>query len=236
MKKLKITNFPNISYAGQDAVNALCTNLSFSGVKVKKIMITSSHASEGKTFLTMNIMRTMAKNGKKVAFIDADMRKSYITSEYGLQFEDSEHPYGLSHFLAGTAKPEDVVYETDIDGAWMVPVGKTVSNPLPLLNSNQFRALLDYLAANLDYVFIDAPPAGPVIDSSEIAKSCDGILIAVHYDNVSTKELTEIKKQLDQTGCPVLGAVLNRVEFDDFMSQKYYYKTKYSYYGQYTSE
>ena len=65
MKKLTISQFPALSYAGQEAINTLCTNLSFSGENVKKIMVTSSHASEGKSFLTMNIMRTLAKYGKR---------------------------------------------------------------------------------------------------------------------------------------------------------------------------
>jgi len=76
MNKLTITNFPAASYAVQEALNTLCTNLSFSGSKVKKIVVTSSHAAEGKSFLTMSIMRTMAKFGKRVAFVDADLRRS----------------------------------------------------------------------------------------------------------------------------------------------------------------
>ena len=50
MNKLTISRFASLAYTGQEALNTLCTNLSFSGLDVKKIMITSSHASEGKTF------------------------------------------------------------------------------------------------------------------------------------------------------------------------------------------
>lgn len=236
MNRLTITRFPESSYAVQEAINTLCTNLSFSGSKVKKIAVTSSHAAEGKSFLTMSIVRTMARLGKKVAFVDADLRRSYVTTRFGLRFEDPEHDAGLAHCLAGMTDPDSVIYSTDIGNAWLVPVGRSVSNPLPLLNSEIFRQLLDRLAENLDYVFVDTPPVGVVIDAAEIAKSCDGVLIAVDYDTVSGRELSEVRAQLEQTGCPLLGVVLNRVEMDNYMSKKYYYRSRYSHYSDYYGE
>ena len=71
MKQLKITKFPELDYAGSEAFNTLSTNLSFAGETVKKIMITSCHASEGKSYLSMNLMRTLAQRGMKVALVDA---------------------------------------------------------------------------------------------------------------------------------------------------------------------
>lgn len=233
MKSLSIGRFPPLSYACSEAVNTLCTNISFSGENVKKIMITSCHASEGKSFLSMNIMRTMAKFGKTVALVDADLRRSMISSKYGIQFADKEHRWGLAHLLAGMAPMDNVIYSTDIDGAYMVPIGREVSNPLPLLNSPRFGELLDRLAQGVDYVFVDAPPVGTVIDGAEIAKSCDGTLLVVSYNTVRRQELIDVKEQLEQTECPILGTVLNMVEFDSYLSRKYYYKSYYSNYDRY---
>lgn len=71
MKQLKITKFPALDYAGNEAFNTLSTNLSFAGASVKKIMITSCHAAEGKSYLSINLMRTLAQRGIKVALVDA---------------------------------------------------------------------------------------------------------------------------------------------------------------------
>ncbi|MFR5575332.1 MAG: hypothetical protein ACLTJ2_05010 [Faecalibacterium sp.] len=78
MKQLKITKFPALDYAGNEAFNTLSTNLSFAGASVKKIMITSCHAAEGKSYLSMNLMRTLAQRGIKVALVDADLRRSTL--------------------------------------------------------------------------------------------------------------------------------------------------------------
>lgn len=233
MNRVAITKFPPLSYACNEALNTLCTNLSFSGEDVRKIMLTSCHASEGKSFLSMNIMRTMAKLGKSVVLVDADLRRSAITNRYGIKHLDSKKKWGLAHLLAGMVTEDEVVYQTDIEGAYMVPIGKEVNNSLPLLNSNRLRHLLDHLAEKVDYVLVDAPPVGTIIDAAQIAKSCDGTLLVVNYNTVHRQELIDAKRQLDQSGCPILGTVLNGVEYDDYLSRKYYYKSQYSNYEHY---
>lgn len=233
MNTITIGNFPKLGYACDEAFNTLCTNITFSGENVKKIMITSTFSNEGKSFIAMNIMRTLARFGKTVTLVDADLRRSVIASDYGLQFSD-ENKFGLAHMLAGMAGEADIVYRTDIPNAWMVPMGRAVSNPLPLLNSPKFTHFLDNLARTVDYVIVDSPPVGTVIDAAQIAKSCDGTLIAVRYNNVRRQDLISVKEQLEQTGCPVLGTVLNQVELDSYENRKYYsksyyYKYNYSY-------
>ena len=77
----------------------------------------------------MNVMRTLAKLGKTVVLVDADMRRSMITSKYGVQFADTNATSGLAHMLAGLADADDVIYKTNIPGAFMVPVGREVCQP-----------------------------------------------------------------------------------------------------------
>jgi len=209
MNELVLGRFPILSYAGQEAINALCTNLSFSGEQVKRIMITSAYAGEGKSFLAMNLMRTLARNGKRVALVDADLRRSSLSSDYMISFPGGGSMPGLAHLLAGMAKEDDVIYRTGLRCAWMIPAGRAVSNPLPLLNSRRFGALLEQLAERMDYVLVDSPPVGMVIDAAEIAKSCDGTLLVVRHNAVRRHALIHAKEQLKQTGCPILGTVLN---------------------------
>ena len=55
---------------------------------------------------------------------------------------------------------DEVIYQTDIPNAIMVPVGRDVPNPLALLTNSHFAELLDMLARMADYVIVDAPPVG----------------------------------------------------------------------------
>lgn len=232
MKTIDITRFKPLSYACTEAMNTLCTNLTFAGADKKIVMVTSSQAHEGKSFVTMNLMRTLAGLGHKVILVDADLRRSQIMSKYGLKVSGGES-VGLTHYLAGMCGMEDVIYSTSLNNASIVPLGREVSNSLALLSTGRLGRLLDYLRERYDYVLVDAPPVGIIIDAAEIAKHCDGTIIAVKYNAVSRRELLEVKKQLDRSGCPILGAALNSVAFDTLSSKHYYNK---SYYASYESD
>ena len=185
---------------------------------------------------TLSRYHLLRPRRKRVVLVDADLRRSVVNAQYGLQFEDGRNDdKGLSHFLAGMVGMEEVIYQTDIPGALMVPVGRDVPNPLALLSNHHFKDLLDALAQRVDYVLVDAAPVGVVIDAAEIAKSCDGTLIAVQYNDVRRQELLDVKQQIEQSGCPILGTVLNQVDYDSYLSRKYYYRTygKYGYYNRY---
>ena len=232
MNRLEFTRFPDLDYACSEALNTLCANLSFVGSDKKKIMITSSRASEGKSFLAINMMRTLAALGKKVVLVDADLRRSLILNRYGVKLL-CESPQGLAHYLAGMCAVEDILFATDIEGAYMVTTGREVTNSLSLLSTPLLASLLNALAQDFDVVLIDAPPVGVIIDAAEIAKSCDGTLMIVSYNETTRREMGESKKQIERTGCPVLGAVLNNVTFDTLSSKKYYYsKYYYSHYAE----
>mgnify|MGYP002619729786 CR=1 FL=1 len=149
MKQLKITKFPALDFAGNEAFNTLSTNFSFAGANVKKIMITSCHASEGKSYLSMNLMRTLAQRGIKVALVDADLRRSMVNSDYGLKFEDGRNDgKGLSHFLAGMVGMDEVIYQTDIPNAIMVPVGPRCAQPAGAADQQPFCRTAGYAGQN----------------------------------------------------------------------------------------
>ena len=227
-KSLSITRLANLDYACTEALNTLCTNLSFAGNAVKKIMLTSCQPMEGKSFISINLLRALAALGKKVVLVDADLRRSVAESRYGIVIKDDKK--GLSHYLAGMCDMEDVIYQTNIDGAYMVIEGRGVSNSLPLLSTPMLSHLLDTLAQSFDIVLVDVPPVGIIIDAAMVARSCDGALFIVSDSIISRRELREAKQQIEKAGCMILGAVLNKVSFSTHGSKKYYYKTYYTHY------
>lgn len=231
MKKIKITRFSPLDYAGTEAFNTLATNLTFLGSDMRRIMVTSCRISEGKSYVALNIMRTLSELGKTVCFVDADLRRSAIRLTYETGRAAKER-LGLSHYLAGLCSVEEIVYEVSGLGTLFVPAGRLVLNSLPLLTTKRLPNLLDKLVDDVDYLIVDAPPVGVIVDAAEIAKSCDGTLLVVQHNEIHRKELLEAKLQLEQTGRPILGAVLNGVDVDKLSNRKYYYKSQYYRYGE----
>lgn len=231
--QLKLTRFPVLQYTCKEAINTLCTNLTFSGSDKKKIMFTSCMAHEGKSFITLCALRTLAQLGRRVVMVDSDLRKSQVAAKYGLKIVEGSGQ-GCTHYLAGMCSLEDVVYETDVPGAYMIPVGHNVNNSLSLLSTPRFGEMLDQLAQEYDYVLVDTPPVGVIVDAAEIAKFCDGAVFVVKENFTSRRELLDCKLQVLRAGCEPLGAVLNNVNIDSLSSKKYYNKHYYSHYDYYT--
>lgn len=233
MNNVEIANFPPLDYATNEAFNTLATSLSYCGSEIKTILLTSRYAGEGKSFASMNLMRTLAGLNKRVVLLDTDLRRSSIIGRYRVRFETTE-PMGLAQYLAGMCATENILYKTDIENAYLIPIGREVSNSLQLLSSKRLEELINRLRATFDVVLVDSPPAGVIVDPVEVAKHCDGALIVVSYNRGKRQEINELRASIERTGCKVMGAVLNNVDFDAYSNRKYYYKSERyaSYYNQ----
>lgn len=225
MKYLDITRFPTLEYAANEAMNTLCTNLSFCGGNVKTLLVTSRYAVEGKSYVSMNLMRSLASLKKRVVVVDADLRRSSIAGQFRLRFPVGDS-FGLAHYLAGMCDMGDILYATNLENAYLIPAGREVASSLQLLNSPRLAQLMEYLARSFDVVLVDTPPVGVIVDALELAKYCDGALLVVSYKRGRREEIGEIASMIDKTGCRVLGGVLNNVDFRSFSSRKYYYRSE----------
>lgn len=226
--KLSILSFPQLEYGAVEALNTLWTNLSYSGSNIKTIAITSCRPDEGKSFVAMNLARTIAETGKRVLFLDADLRKSVIAGRFRVS-SSSGKLWGLAHYLTGQCALEQIVYQTNITNLHMVLAGHEVLNSFALLDAPYFPDLLQQLSLNYDVVIIDTPPVGTIIDAAIVARHCDGTALVVRENTVSRRELADAKAQVEKVGGRVLGAVLNGVDTRSFGMKKYYYKSYYKY-------
>lgn len=236
MNNLQISHFPELSYACVEAMNTLCTNLSYCGTDIHTLLFTSRYEQEGKSSIVMNVMRTLAGYGKKVLLVDADLRCSNLARRYRFVFSGKE-TVGLAQFLAGMCTLDDAICQTNIPGAYILPAGRNVINSMQLLASARFAEMMNVLRQNFDVILVDTPPAGIIIDAIEIAKHCDGAVLVVGYMRGRGQELGEVAANIAKTGCPVLGAVMNGVNMKSFRNRRYYYRseqysTYYHHYGE----
>ena len=226
---------PEIPYAIEEAVNRLRINISFLGSDVRKIMIISSEPNEGKSFVAMNLWSQMARAGEKTVLLDCDMRNSTLAAKYKLKREDDKELKGTTHYLSGSADFSDVLVHTGYPTGDLIPNVDNIINPSMLLENRRFEELLDGLAEEYRYVFIDAPPLGLVSDAERIGNICDGAILCVRGGFTSKAVVKESIRQLERAGCPLLGIVLNRVDTSKNGYYHKYYGRKYGKYGNYYS-
>ena len=234
MREARITIPLPLDYSGNESVNTVATNLFFAGRNMKKIIFTSCTASEGKSFLAMHTMLNLARRNRRVVLVDCDYRRSFLVRRFGIQFVGEQ--LGSAHYLNGQCGLEDIVYQLDTPGAYYCPIGMVVANPIPLIDSEYFADLLDTLAREFDVVLVDAPPIGVVVDAAVVGRSCDGCVFIVEYGKRHRRELVDAIAQMSQSGCALLGCVLNRVTLKSLSDKQYYRSKYYSYYHSYGDE
>ena len=218
---------PELPYAIEEAINRLRINISFLGKDIRKIMIVSSEPNEGKSFVAMNLWKQIAKTGEKTILIDSDMRNSTFSTKYAMSREDGKEMKGTSHYLSGDVELDDVLMHTDDPAGDIIVNIENVVNPSLLLENSRYEELLNAMAQQYRYVFVDAPPLGLVSDAERIGNICDGVILCVRGGATSKAAVRASIQQLERAGCPLLGIVLNRVSDSKGGYYHKYYGKKY---------
>ncbi len=232
MQEVSIGKLGKLDYSSNEAYKSLRTNLEFCGKEIKVIGLTSCVPNEGKSSVAINIARCFAESGKKVLLIDSDMRKSVMVGRYRIT---SSGMNGLSHLLSGYRDVDEVMCETNIDNFYILLSGPTPPNPSELLGNSRFKSFIKTAREYVDYIIIDCPPLGSVIDAAVIAQVCDGMAMVMSTNEISYKFAQGVKAQLEKTNCKILGVILNKVRLKErgYYYSKYYGKYYGNYYGKY---
>ncbi len=146
----------------------------------KRLAITSSNPSEGKTTVSINIAMAFAKL-EKTLLIDCDLRKSSIAERFGMK----RFQQGLANCLMMDTELEDCLYKDEKSGLTILPAGMLVTNPQELLSSPKFVELLERLDSQFDRIIIDTPPSLPVSDSLIIGQLTKSALVVVKAEAVA---------------------------------------------------
>jgi len=227
LEKIKLSRMMKDDYNYNEAIKTLRTNIQFCGSNIRTIMLTSSMPDEGKSDVSMALAMSLAQIGKRVLFIDADIRKSILVARYQLNQEVN----GLSQYLSGQKELGEILYHTTTENMDIIFAGPYSPNPAELLEEDLFTNMLEALKEHYDYIIIDTPPMANLIDGAIVARNCDGAVLVIESGAISYRLEQKVKSQIEKSGCRILGVVLNKV---DLKEDKYYGRYgKYSRYGKY---
>ncbi|MYL20113.1 polysaccharide biosynthesis tyrosine autokinase [Halobacillus litoralis] len=197
------------------------TNLQFASVDtdLQTMVVTSPNPSEGKSVTTANTAVVFAQQGKKTLLVDADLRKPTI--HYTFRVPNTA---GLSNYLIGAQRIEDIVNPTDLNKLDIMTCGPIPPNPSELLGSKKMQEFIEEAKQTYDIIIFDTPPVHAVTDSQVLSNFVDGVLLVVRSKQTDKESALKAKEQLEQSQVNLLGVVLND---QDVKSSNYYY-----YYGQ----
>jgi len=214
-----------------EAIRSIRTSVVLSGLDTphKLISVTSSVPSEGKTTVAANLALAFGQLEKTI-LLDADMRRPDLAREFNVPPSTG----GISNVISGTATLEEAIHHSE-HGIDILTAGLIPPNPLELLSSKRFKAMLDALAKRYDRIIINTAPLNAASDAQIIATLSSAVIFVVKYESTPFPAIRNSLSSLQHANAPVIGAVVNAVNTNK--PDRYgYYGGYYYAYGSYSEE
>lgn len=210
-----------------EVFRTLRTNIQFMNSKneLKTLLVTSTMPGEGKSWVASNLAITFAQAGKRVALVDADMRKGRLHTLFQI-----ENTPGLSNYLSGISEGnmnnDDIanyVKSTVVDNLFVITCGNIPPNPSELLTSEKTLNMIDRLKEVFDIVILDGTPGLIVTDALILSRIVDSTIIVTSHKSTKKDNLTKVKKDIENVGGKIAGVVLNKVPVNIAKYESSYY-------------
>lgn len=197
-----------IPCALQEATRQLFANcvLLYGDDRPRSILISSALPRDGKTFVTLALAQFAARSGRRVLAIEGDLRRPDFVNALSL-----EARRGLSDYLRGTARLEEVALPAGVPGLDVIVAGTPTFDSTELISNGRIGNLLSAALNRYDLVLVDGPPTAVLADSHLLAKEVDGILFCVRWGTSDSRVVGEAIQELTARGARVLGLAIDRV-------------------------
>ncbi len=205
-----LSSIPKHNPPVDEAYRLLKTNMGLhtSNGRPRAIMFTSACSGSGTSTVIFHLAQTIARGGKRVIVVDADLRSPTVHRLFGV----GETP-GLEDVLLGSTEAAAAL-QASAEGVEILPSGAPAGELADLFASPGMVRLLDELRARADVILIDTPPVIPFAEVRALAAMVDGVVFVVAAGKASREVNQEALRQLQRVQAHLLGIVVNMVAPD----------------------
>lgn len=216
----------NPTSAASEAVRNLRTSILLRNIDdpYRTLMVTSSVPGEGKSTVSLALALNLSTLGKKVCYIEADMRREILDQYFPVQRSD-----GIVALMTGKATLDEVIIRDQPFGFDILPADRSKSNTADILSSPKFPEMLDALKKEYDHIILDTTPVLAVPDARILAPHCDNTVYVVRWDYTRKQQLLAGLQELQNISHTPISLVLNQIDYRK--SRQYGYDGTYGAYG-----
>ncbi len=192
--------------------------------------VVSALPSEGKSTISINLAQLLAGQGARVLLLDADIRNPGATRALGRHAAE-----GLLEVLLEGRNMRDVLLHDEKTRLAFLPtvVKQRVPHSSELLTSAQMYKLLAEAGSLFDYIIVDLPPLGPVVDARAMAGRIDGFVFVTEWGKTARRAVRNTIENEVQIRKKCLGVILNKVDTEKLKLYRAYGSSEY-YHARYT--
>lgn len=212
-----------------ESFRSLRTELFFrsNAERLKTFLFTSPSPGDGKSTMVSNFSISIARAGKRVVLVDADLRRPRVHKYFG---EDIGP--GLTDVLAGEVDLKNAVHPSKLqDGLYLLTSGVHPKDPGEIVSSGKFQKMIAALKKKFDFVLIDSPPVIPVADALSMGCFVDGVYLVTRVRKGSSLTSRKAKESLDRVNVNWMGVIINEMDRNPHYSEYGYQYGSYSYYS-----
>lgn len=188
---------------------------SISGGRAGTVLITGAESGCGKSYVSANISRALATEGRRVTTVDGDLRRPTLHEIFATPLSP-----GLSDLLVDERIPDIAGIPVDVGlppsstgpggELQLMPAGAHAGDSVESLSSARMKAIVQYLRSDNDMVVFDSPPTLVVVDPIVLARYADGVVFVVDSRHTRRRDARRAIEALRATGAPLLGFAFNR--------------------------
>jgi len=183
------------------------------------LVVASGFPSEGKSVSSCNLAITLAQRGSKVLLLDADLRRSTLLRQLGVESSTTE---GLSSLISGSGGTDALRKPfPQLPTLHVISAGPQTPWPAELLASKKMGTLLERWRSEYDHVVIDTTPVLFFADSMPLAAQADGVLVVVRAGRSRRKAMVRTLDLLDRSKARVLGVIVNGIALESEYTNSY---------------
>jgi succinoglycan biosynthesis transport protein ExoP len=177
--------------------------------KARVIGVASAVSGEGKSAISSNLAMVFGSTGARTLLIDGDLRRCGLSR--GLRANAER---GLADVVMNKASLSSVVSQIEDTNVWLLasPPDTRMANSSQILGSPAMGALIEMASKHFDYIVIDLPPLGALVDGRAIEPYLGSYLMVVHWGDTPRATLREILEQNAAVNAKCIGAILNKAD------------------------
>ncbi len=247
MKRLSETERPNVFRLAKDEALSEAYRGIFSEMEIrsvipmpKRMLITSSIPSEGKSLTASNLAAVFAAHGKKTLLVDCDFRRPTLRRYFGTQAGVGLIPWLRENGTNANAAadPQKLGIVNIGPSLDLLPAGDAIKNPTEVIDQIAHCDLFNKLSQQYDLVVVDTPPSAVFPDALLLSRFCSELVYVCRFRTVRKAIIRKTLAKFSDSGISILGVVLNHMPHASIMNYGYdgYGAYKADYYKSYQSE
>jgi succinoglycan biosynthesis transport protein ExoP len=187
----------------------IAIDMSMATSRARVVGIVSTAPGEGKSTIAINLARFLADTGKRVILIDGDLRHPGATRRLAPQAAT-----GVMEVLVGGRDWKNTLVQDPLTAMTFLPavVPSRISHSADLLSSTRMSALLDAMKSEMDYIIIDLPPIGPVVDARAMSHLVDRFVYTIEWGGISQKAVLQAVAGARVVNEKCVGVILTKVD------------------------